>query len=98
MLPPQPSPMAPQYCPPIDLHGSGTQAGSRQTLGSTPGPPQVPAFGQTPQSRDPPQPSPIIPQYLPPTKAQVSGMQPGAMQTPLWQSMRSSHAGQISAR
>jgi hypothetical protein len=68
-VPPQPSPMSPQYCPP---------SGVVQEIFLHEGPPvqipwvasQVqpgPALAQSsPQERTPPQPSPTMPQYLPP--------------------------------
>src|SRR4029077_49174 len=58
--PPQPSPMVPQYCPPIGVQVAFTQVGSLQTF-ATPAP-QVPPFGQVMQSSVPPQPSPMMPQ------------------------------------
>src|SRR4051812_30482928 len=59
---PQPSPMTPQYWPPVaTMQLIGLQPGSPQTPG-TPPPPQVAGAVQAPQSIAPPQPSPITPQ------------------------------------
>ena len=61
-LPPQPSPIVPQYWPPpVGLQVIFLQLGSPQTL-ATPWPAQVAGAVQAPQSIEPPQPSPIMPQ------------------------------------
>ncbi len=66
--PPQPSPIAPQYCaPPPALQVAGTQPATTQTP-----PLQVCPPGQAPQSTELPQPSPMVPQYLAPPELQVS--------------------------
>jgi hypothetical protein len=80
-VPPQPSPIVPQYWPPIGVQVIGLQVGSLQTSATLA--PQVPPFGQLPQSSVPPQPSPMLPQkraLLAPL--QVRGTHPGETQTP----------------
>ena len=47
-----------------------------------PPPPQIPPFGQVPQSSGRPQPSPIIPQNRPPAVSHVSGTHPVFTHTP----------------
>ena len=60
---PQPSPIEPQYLPPVGVQVVAVQepAGAPHTL-ALPAPPQVCPPGQSPHSRVPPQPSPILPQ------------------------------------
>jgi hypothetical protein len=66
-VPPQPSPMVPQYCVVADLHVSGTHPAFTQTPAV-----QTSPVAHAPQSSFVPQPSPIVPQYLaPPPDAQV---------------------------
>src|SRR5580765_1786167 len=61
-VPPQPSPIVPQYWPPpVGLQVIFLQFGSPQTLGTF-WPPQVAGAVQAPQSSERPQPSPIVPQ------------------------------------
>ena len=61
-VPPQPSPIVPQYWPPpAGVQVIFLQLGSPQTL-ATPWPAHVAGAGQVPQSSDPPQPSPMVPQ------------------------------------
>src|SRR5262245_24986032 len=61
-VPPQPSPMRPQYWPPpAGMHVIFTQLGSPHTP-ATPRPPHVAGAVHAPQSSIPPQPSPIVPQ------------------------------------
>jgi len=79
-VPPQPSPIVPQYWPPpASVQVIFLQLGSPQTL-ATPWPPQVAGAVQFPQSSDPPQPSPIMPQYREVPTLQVVGTQPGMRQ------------------
>ena len=78
MVPPQSSPMTPQYWPPIGLQLTRfvQLPAARRTRPAMPAPPQVRGAVQPPQSSVPPQPSPIMPQYLPPPAVlQVSGVQ-----------------------
>src|SRR5579871_166138 len=80
--PPQPSPIIPQYCPPVGVQLTFLQLGSVQML-ATPPEPQATPPGQVPQSSVPPHPSPILPQYwFPDDGLQVSGTQPGWAQIP----------------
>jgi hypothetical protein len=66
-VPPQPSPIVPQYCVVADLQVSGTQPAFTHTPAV-----QTSPVPQAPQSSFMPQPSPIVPQYLaPPPDAQV---------------------------
>src|SRR4029078_315288 len=59
-VPPQPSPIVPQYWPPpVGLQVIFLQLGSPHTL-ATPWPPQVAGDVHAPQSIDPPQPSPMV--------------------------------------
>ena len=79
MVPPQPSPILPQYCPPpAGVQVSFLQPGSPQTPGWVPpaAPPQIAGAAQVPQSRVPPQPSPTTPQNREPPALQVRGTQP----------------------
>jgi hypothetical protein len=77
-LPPQPSPMVPQYWPVAVVH----EVSRVQVAGSGPQTPGVAApqtwpAGQLPQVRGRPQPSPMVPQYWPPFAAvQVMAVQP----------------------
>src|SRR5580765_2669208 len=94
--PPQPSPMVPQYWPPIGVQVAFTQVGSLQTL-ATPAP-QVPPFGQVLQSSVPPQPSPIMPQKrIVPVPLQVRGTQPGVAQMPELQVWPAGQPAQVRA-
>src|SRR5262245_25306198 len=75
-VPPQPSPMTPQYRPPpAGVQLPGTQLGSPHTP-ATPRPPQLAGDMQAPQSSIPPQPSPTTPQKRDPAGLQVSGTHP----------------------
>ena len=72
-VPPQPSPIEPQYCaPPPALQVAGTQPDFTQTP-----PLQVCPLGQSPQATEPPQLSPIVPQYCADPAVQVSFTQFG---------------------
>src|SRR6202142_1074507 len=79
-VPPHPSPMSPQYCPPPEVvHAVRTQLGPpvhRPLLGSHTQP-SWKAEHVSPQSTVPPQPSPTLPQYL------ASGL---PSQTSFWRS------------
>ena len=59
--PSQPSPMTPQYRPPVNVQATFVQLGLPHTL-VTLAPQTVPAGQLEPQLTDPPQPSPIVPQ------------------------------------
>src|SRR5665213_3575031 len=74
-LPPQPSPMLPQYCPPACVQASGTQlAGAMHSPLSQDHP-----LAQAPQSSLPKgQPLPMVPQYCPPGCVQAIGVQTAA--------------------
>src|SRR5262245_30966983 len=63
-VPPQPSPILPQYWPPL----ASAQVIGEQVVGTHRPPRQVWPAAQPPQSSSRPQPSPILPQYatLPP--------------------------------
>ena len=66
--PPQPSPIAPQYCaPPAALQVAGTHPAVTQTP-----PVQVWPLAQAPQSSELPHPSPMVPQYFAVPALQVS--------------------------
>lgn len=92
-LPPQPSPMVPQYWPPFDaVHVPGVQLAGTQTLLAL----QTWPDGQAPQGRLPPQPSPTVPQNWLPALPQVSGTQPAATQTLLVQLWPVGQSGQVS--
>jgi hypothetical protein len=68
---PQPSPIVPQYWPPVNEQVAAVQLGAPQRLG-TPEPPHVSgAVHVLPQSTGRPQPSPIVPQYVPPFTVQL---------------------------
>jgi hypothetical protein len=77
-LPPQPSPMVPQYwvlplTQPWRTQPAG--AGVPHTA-ATPPPPQLVPAGQEPQVKAPPQPSPIVPQYCALPLVQLVATQP----------------------
>src|SRR5664280_874870 len=93
---PQPSPIVPQYWPPLAaVQPLATQFGSKHKL-LMPPPPQTPPFAQVPQSRLPPQPSPIVPQYWPPVVAQeVMGTHPVLTQTSDLQNSSAAHEAQF---
>jgi hypothetical protein len=81
---PQPSLIAPQYCPPANAQVVGVQPGFPQRFG-TPVPPQVSGDEQLdPQSIERPQPSPTLPQYVPPAGEQLIRLaaQPGIPHSP----------------
>jgi hypothetical protein len=60
-LPSQPSPIVPQYWPPVNAHATFVQLGLPQ-MPATFAPQTMPAGQAVPQSTEPPQPSPIMPQ------------------------------------
>jgi hypothetical protein len=77
-LPPQPSPMVPQYWPPLAaVQVPFVQLAGMHTLFALHTWPE----GQSPQGKDPPQPSPTVPQNWLPLLPQVRGMQPAFTQT-----------------
>src|SRR5690606_4862297 len=83
IVPPQPFPISPQYCPPDSVvHEMGVQFVESPHTFSMPPPPQVFGGAHSPQSSVPPQPSPTSPQNSPPIVSQVSGTQPGPVQLP----------------
>ena len=75
----QPSPMTPQYWPPVNVHATLAQLALPQ-MPATLAPQVVPAGQVVPQAVEPPQPSPIVPQYVTPEAAQggLFGAQPAA--------------------
>src|SRR3954454_23266448 len=86
-VPPQPSPMVPQYCAPPDWQVSRMQpaGGGAPQIPASPPPPQLCPAGQVPQSMVLPQPSPTSPQYWPFGHWHITDMQPaigGDPQTP----------------
>jgi hypothetical protein len=98
LVPPQPSPMTPQYCPPPGVvHAKGTQLAGTQTFGFCAAP-QVPPAGQVPHEIEPPQPSPMVPQKRNPMASQVSGLQLLGMQKLFLQVSPLGHVMQSSER
>jgi hypothetical protein len=90
-VPPQPSPMSPQYCctPLASLQVIFTQSAPPTQAFWPPHTQPLPAAEQSaPQSSELPQPSPMVPQYWPPVAgSQVSGVQAGGwpLQRLSWQ-------------
>src|SRR5262249_39055563 len=82
MVPPQPSPIVPQYWPPPGaVHVPFVQLAGWQTLARPP-PPHTPPSAQAPHWSVPPHPSPIVPQKVSPPRPHVSLLQFGLTQTP----------------
>ena len=91
-MPPQPSPMVPQYCPPLAAaQVAGLQLAGTHTFLAL----QVWPDGQSPQGSALPQPSPIVPQNWLPAFPQVSGTQPALTQLLLTQVSPLVHAPQF---
>jgi hypothetical protein len=90
-VPPHPSPMSPQYCPPsAGLQEILWQAGPPTHTFLLPHTqsPLAPAVEQSvPQSTARPQPSPTIPQYWPPAAGlqEIAGQSFGPLHKPSWQ-------------
>jgi hypothetical protein len=82
-VPPQPSPIVPQYWPPpAGVQEIFWQLGSPQTP-ATPRPPHDAGAVQAPQSNIPPQPSPMTPQKRETAALQVKGTQPAVTHSPV---------------